>query len=150
MFEEEAKQKNITIEDYFKILKRRRWWLLLPLFAGWALVWGLSWVLPALYRSETVILVERQKVPEQYVVPNVAVDLQERLQSMTQQILSRTRLEKIIEQFHLYATERARVGPDQVVDKMRGDIAIDLVEAPGRKGEVGLAAKRWQERKSVR
>jgi polysaccharide chain length determinant protein (PEP-CTERM system associated) len=136
MFDEEAQQKNVTLEDYLRILKRRRWWLLLPLFAGWAAVWSLSWLLPAAYRSETVILVERQKVPEQYVVPNIAVDLQERLQSMTQQILSRTRLEHIIEDFHLYAKERSRMGPDQVVEKMRSDIAIDLVEAPGHKGEL--------------
>ena len=136
MFEEEARDKGIAFEDYLKILKRRRWWLLLPFFLGWAVVWSLSWVLPPTYRSETVILVERQKVPEQYVVPNVAVDLQERLQSMTQQILSRTRLEKIIEELHLYPNERARLGPDQVVDKMRNDIAIDLVEAPNKKGEL--------------
>jgi polysaccharide chain length determinant protein (PEP-CTERM system associated) len=136
MFEDESKEKNIALEDYLKILKRRRWWLLLPFFCGWVLVWSLSWILPPTYRSETVILVERQKVPEQYVVPNVAVDLQERLQSMTQQILSRTRLEKIIEELHLYPNERTRLGPDQVVDKMRNDIAIDLVEAPNKKGEL--------------
>lgn len=136
MHDDELKAKNITIEDYLKIIKARRWWLLLPLFLGWGVVWGLSWILPASYRSETVILVERQKVPEQYVVPNIAVDLQERLQSMTQQILSRTRLEKIIEEFQLYPKERVRLGPDQVVDRMRNDIAIDLVEAPGHKGEL--------------
>src|ERR1051326_4565060 len=113
MFEDESKEKNIALEDYLKILKRRRWWLLLPFFCGWVLVWSLSWILPPTYRSETVILVERQKVPEQYVVPNVAVDLQERLQSMTQQILSRTRLEKIIEELNLYPKERARLGPDR-------------------------------------
>lgn len=136
MFEEESKEKNFAIEDFVKVLQRRRWWLLAPVFLGWLAVWGLSWILPASYRSDTVILVERQKVPEQYVVPNIAVDLQERLQSMTQQILSRTRLERIIEDFHLYQKERGRLGPDQIVEKMRNDITIDLVEAPGHKGEL--------------
>jgi polysaccharide chain length determinant protein (PEP-CTERM system associated) len=136
MFEENTNEERISAEDYLRVLKARRWWLLLPFFAGWALVWAVSWVLPASYRSETVILVERQKVPEQYVVPNIAVDLQERLQSMTQQILSRTRLEKIIEEFHLYSNEKGHAGPDQVVDRMRKDIAIDLVEAPDHKGEL--------------
>jgi len=42
---------------------RRRWWLLLPAFLCWTLVWGVSWLLPTLYRSEAVILVEQQKVP---------------------------------------------------------------------------------------
>ena len=72
------------------ILLRRRWWLIGSLFGCWLLAWGASRLLPSLYRSETLILVEQQKVPEQYVVANVSVDLQEQLQSMTQQILSRT------------------------------------------------------------
>lgn len=133
---DERNENGMTFEDYVTLAKRRRWFLLVPFFAGWACIWVASWVLPASYRSETVILVERQKVPEQYVVPNVAVDLQERLQSMTQQILSRTRLEKIIENFNLYPQERARMGLDQVVEKMRSEIKIDLVEAPNHQGEL--------------
>lgn len=133
---DESSVSKISLEDYLSIAKRRRWFLLIPFFAGWACVWVVSWILPASYRSETVILVERQKVPEQYVVPNVAVDLQERLQSMTQQILSRTRLEKIIENFNLYPQERSRMGLDQVVEKMRSEIKIDLVEAPNHQGEL--------------
>src|SRR5438270_335956 len=133
---DETNGKIMNFEDYLTIARRRRWLLLLPFFLGWICVWGISWILPASYRSETVILVERQKVPEQYVVPNVAVDLQERLQSMTQQILSRTRLEKIVENFNLYPQERARMGLDQVVEKMRSEIKIDLVEAPNHQGEL--------------
>src|SRR5215470_20296625 len=87
----------------WRVFCRRRWWLVLPAFGVWLAVWAVSWFLPAIYRSETVILVEQQKVPEQYVVPNVSVDLQDRLQSMTQQILSRTRLQATINRFALYS-----------------------------------------------
>ena len=76
----------------WRTFRRRLWWFLLPGFVVWAAVWTASWFLPSMYRSETVILVEQQRVPEQYVVPNVRNDLQQRLQSMTQQVLSRTRL----------------------------------------------------------
>ena len=62
------------------------------MFVGWLLVWGASWVLPARYKSGTLILVEQPTMPKDYVTPNVTDDLQERLQSITQQILSRTRL----------------------------------------------------------
>ena len=48
-----------------------------------------AWIIPPKYTSETVILVEPQKVPQQFVMPNVQVDLEERLQSITQQVLSR-------------------------------------------------------------
>jgi polysaccharide chain length determinant protein (PEP-CTERM system associated) len=96
----------------------------------WAIVWTVAWFLPATYRSETLILVEQQKVPETYVTPNVASDLQERLQSMSQQILSRTRLMHIIDQLNLYPEQRARGNMDEVIETMRKDIQIELVQSP--------------------
>src|ERR1700690_4274471 len=88
-------------EQYWGIAVRRRRWIFLPLFLAWAAVWGACWFLPATYQSESLILVEQQKVPDQYVVPNVTSNLQERLQSLTEQILSRTRLQSRIERLHL-------------------------------------------------
>ncbi len=119
-------------DKYWQLLCRRRWWLALPAFGVWAMVWAIAWFLPAVYRSETVILVEQQKVPEQYVVSNVAADLQERLQSMSQQILSRTRLLHIMEQFDLYPKLRSRLTADELVERMRKDIEIELVQTPNR------------------
>src|SRR5256885_11941543 len=129
-------KKQLKLEDYWAIVRRRRWWLIGPLFLGWALVVGATWSIPAMYRSETLIIVEQQKVPEHYVVPNVAADLQQRLQSMTQQILSRTRLQGIIQTFHLYAGEGNVADSETLVERMRQDIKIDLVSAPGRPGEL--------------
>src|SRR5947207_9130314 len=118
-----------TLQYYFSVIRRRQWWLLLPMFAVWAAVMVAAWLIPPKYRSETVIIVEQQKVPEQYVVPNVAVDLQQRLQSMTQQILSRTRLLGIIENLHLYGEGDKRIAPDVLVQQMRRDNTMDLVQA---------------------
>lgn len=115
------------------VLCRRRWWLALPAFLVFALVWNVAWMLPAVYRSETLILVEQQKVPEQYVVSNVAADLQERLQSMTQQIVSRTRLLHIVDQLNLYPKQRAHLSTDELVDMMRKDIQIELVQSPSKR-----------------
>jgi polysaccharide chain length determinant protein (PEP-CTERM system associated) len=102
----------------------------------WATVCALAWLLPARYRSETTILVEQPKVPQQYVVPNVGSDLQDRLQTLTQQILSRTRLQRIIEDFQLYAGERARIGTDDVIERMRKDIKVDPIQAPSKPAEL--------------
>jgi polysaccharide biosynthesis transport protein len=139
MFEEPEDQASRGLEDYWAVVGRRRWWILLPLFVCWAVVWGLSRVLPAVYQSEALILVEQQKVPEQYVVPNVSVSLQDRLQSMTQQILSRTRLQQTINRFHLYSSHHSLSGLMQLedpVEQMRKDIQIELVAPPGRPGEL--------------
>ncbi len=127
-----------SLGEYWSIVQRRRWYVILPIFLFWAVAWTGSWLIPTVYQSDALILVEQQKVPEQYVVPNVNVNLQDRLQSMTQQILSRTRLQSTINRFHLYETGRRDVfaRADDPVEQMRKDITIDLVEAPGHPGQL--------------
>ena len=127
-------EPGLGFEEIWNIIWRRRWWVLTTLFICWSVVWTLSWLLPPRYRSETLILIEQQKVPQEYVLSNVAVDFQQRLQTMTQQILSRARLQRIINDFHLYPGLRDRVAPDQLVEMMRKDIEIELVETANKRG----------------
>jgi succinoglycan biosynthesis transport protein ExoP len=139
MIDEQLDDKpSRSLDEYWAIIRRRRWYIILPVFVIWALAWVGSWLLPSVYQSEALILVEQQKVPEQYVIPNVTVNLQDRLQSMTQQILSRTRLESVIKHFQLYPTRLSGslTQADDPVEQMRKDIAIELVEAPGRAGQL--------------
>jgi len=124
---EEESSQGFDLPRYLGIVRRRHMQFLIPLFLGWAVVWGASWVLPRKYLSSTLILVEQPTMPKDYVTPNVNDDLQERMQSITQQILSRTRLLHIIDQFSLYDSPRSQRSADQKVDRMRKDIAIDLV-----------------------
>src|SRR6202789_4129110 len=128
---EEQSQGGFDLAHYMGIVRRRHMEFLIPLFVGWALVWGVSWILPPRYLSNTLILVEQPTMPKDYVTPNVNDDLQERMQSITQQILSRTRLLHIIDQFGLYANLHSQPSPDQKVQLMRKDIGIDLVRDNG-------------------
>jgi polysaccharide biosynthesis transport protein len=123
---EDEKSEGLNLQHYLGVVRRRHLHFLIPLFLGWVMVWGASWVLPPRYLSSTLILVEQPTMPKDYVTPNVNDDLQERMQSITQQILSRTRLMHIIDQFKLYAG-RAQRSPDQKVEMMRKDITIELV-----------------------
>ncbi len=139
MIDEPKDQASRSLEDYWAMLRTRRWWILGPLFICWSLVWGVSWLLPATYQSDALILVEQQKVPEHYVVPNVTISLQDRLQSMTQQILSRTRLQATIDRFHLFRRHSSLMDLIQSLDpveQMRGNIKIELVQAPGHPDEL--------------
>jgi polysaccharide biosynthesis transport protein len=138
MPDEEDGQLSRSLDEYWAMARRRRWYTLLPVFACWAIAWAGSWLVPSSFQSDALILVEQQKVPEQYVVPNVTVNLQDRLQAMTEQILSRTRLQSTINRFHLYETRRrwAFTQTGDPVEEMRTDIKIDLVEAPGRPGQL--------------
>jgi succinoglycan biosynthesis transport protein ExoP len=140
MTEDGFETKELNLKAYWAMVVRERWCLLGPLFLLGLLSFVVAHFWPVLYRSEALILVEQQKVPEQYVTANVTSDLQDRLQSITQQILSHTRLQKLIEQFNLYANLRARMAMDEVIDKMREDIRIELVQAPRR--QEGLTAFR--------
>jgi polysaccharide chain length determinant protein (PEP-CTERM system associated) len=130
---EETTVPAVRLQEYWRVVVARRWWVLGPMFFCWFIVWSISWIIPASYRSESLILVEQRKIPEQYVVPNVVMDLQTRLQSMTQQILSRTRLQTISEEFNLYPKEQKEQDSESLVEHMREDIQIELVESPDKR-----------------
>ena len=125
----------LSWEEYWAIAVRRRWWILVPLFAVWATVWAVSWFLPQTYQSESLILVEQQKVPDQYVMPNVTSNLQERLQSLTEEVLSRTGLQATIDRLHLSSRRGALSNSRDPVQEMRNNIKIELVSAPDHPGE---------------
>ena len=127
---EERPSEKIDWQQYLGLARRHTWHFLAPFFFGWLIVWAASWFMPSVYRSGTLILVEQPTVPQQFVMTNVAGDLQGRLNSITQQILSRTRLLHIIDQFNLYRKDRQRSSPDDLVERMRKDIEIELVRSP--------------------
>jgi succinoglycan biosynthesis transport protein ExoP len=131
---EEKNPDAFDLPRYVGMVKRRHMQFLIPLLMGWLIVWGASWILPSRYRSGTLILVEQPTMPKDYVTPNVNDDLQDRLRSITQQILSRTRLLHIIDQLNLYSDANGRLTPDDKVERMRKDIGeIELVrDAEGR------------------
>lgn len=122
---EESTSEGFDLHRYLGIVRRRHMQFLVPLLAGWLLVWGSSWLLPSRYRSNMSILVEQPTMPRDYVTPNVNDDLQSRMQSLAQQILSRSRLLRIIDQVKLYSD--GRLTPDDKVDRMRKDIEIEMV-----------------------
>ncbi|MGA9416144.1 MAG: XrtA system polysaccharide chain length determinant [Terriglobales bacterium] len=133
---EEELQESPELPDFTEIkgiVRRRRWQFLVPFFCGWALVWGASWLIPSTYRSGTLILVEQPSVPEKYVVSNIDTGIQQQLDSITQQILSRTRLLRIIDSLGLYAQERKHESPDELVEQMRKDIEIELSHGDDKK-----------------
>lgn len=125
--------ESVDVQRYWGILKRRHMYLLVPLFVGWLVVWGASWLLPAQYKSSTMILVEEPTMPREYVKPNVNEDFQQRLQNITQQILSRTRLLYIVNELNLYASDHRRLSPDEIVAQMRKDIDVELVQGADRR-----------------
>jgi polysaccharide chain length determinant protein (PEP-CTERM system associated) len=120
--------KQYTPEDIVRIAWRRKWWAVIPavLIAVAVAAWART--LPNLYHSETMILVVPQRVPESYVRSTVTTRIEDRLQSITQQILSRTRLERIVQDFNLYPEERRTAIMEDIVERMRREIEVQVVK----------------------
>lgn len=116
--------KTFSPSEILGAIVRRRWLILLPFAVGLALAPLIATKIPETYRSETVILVIPQRVPDSYVRSTVTSTVGDRLASMSDQIMSRSRLERIITDFDLYPEERAAGAMEDVVRRMRGDIIV--------------------------
>jgi polysaccharide chain length determinant protein (PEP-CTERM system associated) len=115
------------MEDYADILRRRFWLILTTTIVFLVVGVGISFVLRPQYQSQTLILIEQQKVPEDYVKPVVEGDLSGRLASMKEQILSRSRIEPIIKRFNLFASAKATM--DDRIALMQKAIGVRPIPA---------------------
>ncbi len=129
---EEQETGQFDIQRLTGIVRRRHLQFLFALFLGWLVVWSATWILPPRYKSSTTILVEQPTMPQNYVAPNVNDDLQSRLASMSEQILSRTRILLIIQSLHLYEGAQAKMTDDQKIANLRKDVSVDLLRDPTR------------------
>jgi len=82
--------------------------------------------MPTLYTAEALILVDAQKIPEKFVSSTVSTDVQDRLATISQQILSSTRLKKIIDDYDLYHEQKKSLVQEEILELMRKDINIKL------------------------
>ncbi len=117
--------QNPLLEFARAMWTRRRWLaavtFILPLTAAVSVVM----FLPGVYRSSVTVLVDRQQVPESLVQSTVTSEVESRLQTIAQEVLSRARLDAIISRFHLYEGLKGRVAPEDVIERMRSDIQIE-------------------------
>ena len=120
--------KQYTADDYLRIAWRRKWIILVPFVVVAIGTFVVVQRLPNRYRSETTILVVPQRVPDTYVRSTVTATIDDRLRSLREQILSRSRLERIIEAHNLYFELRLTKSLEDVVERMRADIEVDSMK----------------------
>ena len=120
--------KTYSVEEIANIAWRRKWLIVVP-FVVCALVTAVvAHFLPNKYRSDTLMLVVPQRIPEAYVRSTVTTRIEDRLNSISQQILSRTRLERIVVDNNLYVEERSTSTMQDIVEQMRRDIDIAVIK----------------------
>ncbi|MBV9180064.1 MAG: hypothetical protein JO356_02020 [Acidobacteria bacterium] len=116
---------------YWRLVVHYRWQVLISTFALTLLFTLAIAKWRSQYEGTTTILVNPQQVPEKYVSPAVSADPSSRLNIITQQVLSRTRLEEVIRKFDLYKERRKSQSPEEIIEKMRDDIGIQVKQGSG-------------------
>jgi polysaccharide chain length determinant protein (PEP-CTERM system associated) len=118
--------RSYNANDYKEIFLRRKLYFIIPfvvIFTA-AVLWAA--LAPRKYQASTLVLVTPQRVPAELVRPTVTAGILERLNSISQEIMSRTRLEQIIDELKLYQSELKSMKREEVVEMMRKNIKVDL------------------------
>jgi polysaccharide biosynthesis transport protein len=123
-----------SLSDYRKLLARRKWFIITITLVVACTVAIIVYRTPGQYEAKTTIMVDPGKVPDSYVKTTATIDANQRLSLLQAQILSTTRLSQVIDELHLYQAIKTTTGRDEIVAKMRKDIAITPVTltAPSR------------------
>jgi len=120
------KRRLFDIHDYIEMALRRKWYVIIPLGVSLLVSFGVYRYLPKIYKATTLILVQPQTVPENYVRSTITDSVVGRLNTISQEILSRTRLEKVIHEFNLYADLRNNVPMEGIVEMMRNAVEVKV------------------------
>ena len=119
-------EKSLDIHDYTEIFLRRIWYIVIPFIVILAAAILYAFSLPKMYRATTLVLVTPQKVPEAFIRPTVTSKIEDRLQSIGQEIMSRTRLELVISEFKLYEEQAKSLSREEIIESMRKNIEVEL------------------------
>ncbi|WP_446811788.1 lipopolysaccharide biosynthesis protein [Methylomonas sp. 2BW1-5-20] len=129
----------IDIKDYLKIIKRRRKFLLIPFLVVAVISVLLAVLLPALYRSTSTILIEAQEIPAELVHSTVTTFADQRIQMISQRIMTRPNLSEIIKKYDLYADDRKKKPEEVILEKMRKSIKVETISADVANNKSGPA-----------
>jgi succinoglycan biosynthesis transport protein ExoP len=123
-------RRPLDMEDYVDTLRRHKSWILAPLFAGLVIATVVACLWPDTYVSASIIRITPPQVPERFVQSALNQMLNERISSISQQVLSRSTLVNIIQTLDLYERDRRRLPMEDIVDRMRTkDIFIGGVQS---------------------
>lgn len=137
---------NLMLRDYLEIARRRRWWIILSCLGLFITTFVVAWNLPPIYSAATVILVDTSGVPDKYVPSISTGDIAGRLTTLEQQVLSPTRLKKLVESEGLYPDpEHKEITEDQMVNRVQKSIIVEMVNPGG--GRMGAFRIAYRSRK---
>lgn len=125
----ELEPQGLSLPEYVGVAKRRLRPMLMAFAAGLLLAIALALFWPASYRSTATILIEQQELPSDLVRSTVTSFADERVQMISQRVMTTETLLGIIRRYGLYPKERSRQTRDQIIKRMRTDIDVKMISA---------------------
>lgn len=123
-----------SVGEYIKMMKRRTWLIALPVLAMTLAVGYVVYKLPSMYESTSLLTLKPPTISPTLVQSLTEEDLSQRLQTISQEVLSRSTLEPMVLKYQLYENERnAGMPMELVIDQMRKNIKVELEQTDGEK-----------------
>ena len=127
--EENEKTLTETINAFLSIVRRHKFYLLIPFVTISIISTGVALKMPLTFSSKATILIEQQQVPQSMIQTTVTGFADERIRLIQQRVMTRESILSIIDKYHLYPTEKAKSTPSELAQKFQGDVAVDLIAA---------------------
>lgn len=122
-------EEQKDFREYLSFVARRRWPMLFTGIVIVAVSTAVALLLPPAYRSTATILIEEQEIPSDLVRTTISSFADQRIQVISQQVMTRSTLMQIVEKYDLYPQRRKRETTEEILERMRKDIKLDLVTA---------------------
>jgi len=130
-----------SLADYLSVLRRRKGLLLIVFLLLFAVAAIVALTLPAVYRSTATILIKEQEIPQEFVRSTVTSFADERIQVISQQVMTRATLLDLVDKYTLYGTARQRETSEEIIARMRRDIKLTPISADVTDRRSGSAVK---------
>lgn len=129
---EEEQEKDI--QDYVIAIRKRKTAIFSIIAVIIFVTVSIAFLLPGIYKSSSTILIEQQEIPPELVMSTVTSYAAERIQSIQARVMTRTNLLKLVEKYDLYKDERKFETSEEIVERMREDVGLNVISA-----EIGRA-----------
>lgn len=120
-------EQTLTPGDFISIIDRRKWALILPFITIAAISALSAYLLPSVYKSNAVILIEQREIPAEYVTSSMTIFAEQRMQSIKQRVLTLNQLKELIKELDLYKKELEKNTLDEMATEMRDKIVLEPI-----------------------
>ena len=130
-----------SLSDYARVLRRRKWLAMGVFFLLLLASVAVALLLPSVYRSTATILIKEQEIPQELVRSTVTSYADERIQVISQQVMTRATLLDLVDKYSLYGKARQRETSEEILERMRRDIKLTPISAEVTDRRTGAPVK---------